>query len=269
MKIGTGKIFLAAVLVVALSLLVSPILKAAPFNPGDVFVSLHNGQIQWRSADGSLVTTISGSPGMAEGMAFDAAGNLYVTHFFRPDLTAGNSIDKFSTSGTLLGTFGSDYNCNPKSLVFSSAGHAFVGQADCGRAILQFDSSGTFINSFNAAVEGRGTDWLSLAPDQCTIFYTSQGTNIKRYNVCTPVGQLADFNAAALPEAAPPVGQGAHAVQILPDGGVLVADCSSIVRLQASGARAATPSYDADAGLPKCFLGLALTPDGTAFWTTN
>src|SRR5689334_12730688 len=151
MKIGLRRILFTVVFAISSGLFHStPVLHAASFNAGDVFVSLHTGQVQHRSADGTLIETLTGSPGMAEGLAFDAAGNLYVTHFFTPDLTGGNIIDKFSPAGALLGTFGSNYNCNPKSLAFATSGQVYIGQADCGRAILKLDAAGNFVSSFNA-----------------------------------------------------------------------------------------------------------------------
>src|SRR2546426_9234217 len=53
----------------------------ATFAPGDVFVSLETGSVQWRSPDGTLHAELVGQvPGAAEGIRFDATGNLYVTH---------------------------------------------------------------------------------------------------------------------------------------------------------------------------------------------
>lgn len=47
------------------------------FADGDVFVSLKSGLVQWRGADGTLKAVLVGtSDGHAEGMGFDASGNL-------------------------------------------------------------------------------------------------------------------------------------------------------------------------------------------------
>lgn len=236
--------------------------NGATFSPGDVFVSLDTGQVQWRRADGTLVAVLNGTnDGHAEGMGFDAAGNLYVTHWFGTNFS-GNTVDEFDTTGTLKGTFGSGYNCNPMSIVFDATGRAFVGQADCDADILQFSATGVLQSSFDAATETRGTVWVDIGSDLCTIFYTSQGTNVKRFDVCGN-SQLPDFNAAPLPEPS----NGAHALKLLPDGGVLVADFSSIVRLDASGHIVQT--YSADSESPQCWLGVALTADGASFWASN
>lgn len=230
------------------------------FASGDVFVSLKTGLVQWRHADGTLNRTlVSVSDGHAEGLGFDAAGNLYVAHWYSPTLLSGNTVAKFNTNGILLGTFGSGYNCNPHSIVFDGSGSAYVGQADCTHDVLKLDGLGVPQRAFNADVENRGTNWIDLAMDGCTLFYTSEGSSVKRYNVCAQM-QLPDFNALPLPG-----GEG-HALKILPDGGVLVANDDVIARLDAAGTL--TQTYDVS-GEPSLWWGLDLTGDGRTFWTSN
>ena len=231
------------------------------FAAGDVFVSMQDGTVQWFHPDGTFNRLLpTGVPGSkAEGMGFDASGNLYVTHW-----SAGNTVEKFNTTGSLQGAFGSGYNCNPNSIVFDAAGNAYVGQKDCEADILKFNAAGTPQAAFNAAPELRGTGWIDLAADGCTIFYTSEGVRVKRYNVCANA-QGPDFNPVPLPGTPTPFGMGAQAVRIRPNGEVLVADDSVIVRLDAFGTQMLT--YDV-AGEPDGWLGLDLAGDGT-FWTTN
>lgn len=229
------------------------------FAPGDLFMSLTTGQVQWRHPDGTLNRLLIGTiPGTAEGMGFDAGGNLYVTHWCADaTCTTGNTVEKFSTTGLSLGSVGSGYNCNPHAIVFDAVGNAHVGQADCTGAILKFELGRT-PTAFAAAPENRGSFWIDLAADGCTIFYTSEGSHVKRFNVCTNT-QLLDFNAAPLPS-----GQ-AQALRVLPNGGVLVANMTGIVRLDASGSVAQT--YDVP-GEPHLWAGLDLVGDGT-FWASN
>lgn len=230
------------------------------FAPGDVFVALRTGEVQWRHPDGTLNAILVGTvPGKVEGMGFDAGGNLYVSHYcLDPTCLTGNSVEAFDPSGMSHGPFGSGYNCNPYSIVFDAAGRAYVGQADCTGDILLFDANGTLQRSFDAAWDRRGAPWVDLAPDGCTLFYTSQGTNVKRYNVCADA-QLPDFNLAPLP------GGQADALRILPDGGVLVANTTVIVRLDATGAL--VQLYDVP-GEFELWYGLDLVGDGT-FWASN
>ncbi len=240
---------------------VSGTAPAAAFAPGDVFVSLRTGQVQWWHPDGTLNgTLINAIPGKAEGMGFDAAGNLYVTHYCA-DVSlclAGNMVERFSPNGVSAGSFGGGYNCNPYAIAVDAAGRVYVGQADCTGDILQFDGSGNPLASFDVAPDNRGSARIDLAADGCTMFYTSQGANVKRYDICTRQ-QLPDFNRAPLP------GGLTYGLRILPDGGVLVSITSAIARLDASGDL--VRSYDAP-GEPDEWTGLDLVGDGT-FWATN
>ena len=234
------------------------------FTVGDVFVSLSDGRVEWHHPDGTLNRILpTAVGGHGEGMAFDAPMNLYVTH-----LSPGDTVETWDTQGNNTGTFGGvfgiRYDCNPRDIVFDDAGNAYVGQMDCERDILKFNSSGTLLASYNAATEVRGTDWIDLAPNQCTMFYTSQSVNVKRFNVCTNT-QLANFNTAPLPFDLL-AGSAANGIKILPDGGVIVANVTEIVRLDAAGNQVRT--YDA-AGAPSGWLGLDLDVDGTSFWAGN
>lgn len=254
-----------AYLLVAVSLFVSSqraeATHSATFAAGDVFVTLKTGtavgQVQWRHPDGSshgILTSMV--PGHPEGMAFDAAGNLYVAHWCA-DFTCltGNTVERFTISAAPAGTFGTGYNCNPTSVVFDAAGNAYVGQADCTGDILKLDALGAYVGAYNAEPDNRGSMWIDLASDGCTILYTSEGYNVKRYNVC---GNAQLTNFAALPD----TGQ---ALRILPDGRVLVAARSVIVLLDASGTIVGT--YDV-AGEPDLWFGLDIVGDGT-FWAGN
>lgn len=237
--------------------------EAIPFGPGDVFVSLSTGEVQWRHSDGTLNQILLGVvPGMAKGMGFDAAGNLYVTHWCVNAVASstcelGNTVEKFDINGVSQGAVGSGYNCNPSSIVFDTVGNAYVGQADCTGNILKFEV-GKAPTAFAVAPENRGSTWIDLASDGCTVFYTSWGPNVKRFNVCTNE-QLPDFNTAPLPDGE------TLALRILPDGGVLVANLSVIARLDATGAL--TQTYDVS-GEPDLWFGLDLVGDGT-FWASN
>lgn len=229
--------------------------QAASFTEGDVFVGVGNGQVQWRLPDGTLQETLTtnAETGFTTGMAFDSTGRLYVTNF------DANEVSLFDTDGTLLGSFGSGYDSNPESIVFGSSGHAFVGQAFGTADVLEFDSSGGSVATYDPAIEVVGTDWIELAADQCTLYYTSEGTSIKRFDVCE-AAQLGDF-ATDLP------GSNAFALRILPAGaGVLVADREQILLLDGiSGS--VLQAYD-DEGQDNWFA-LNLDPDGTSFWSAD
>ncbi len=231
------------------------------FAPGDVLVSLRTGEVQWWTGGGALVGVLVNTiPGKAEGMGFDAAGDLYVSHYCADASAclAGNTVERFSPQGISLGAFGSGYSCNPYSFAFDRVGDVYVGQADCTGDIRLLDGSGAQRTVFDVAPDNRGSARIDLAGDGCTMFYTSQGPNVKRFDVCSN-RQLPDFNAA-------PIASGyTGSLRILPDGGVLVATANDITRLDSGGRLVLT--YDLP-DEPDLFIGLDLVGDGT-FWASN
>lgn len=221
-----------------------------PPPPGDVFVSVSDGKVMEFKPDGTPVRTLdTGLGGFTTGLDF-SGGKLYVTGF------SGNTVTAFAADGTNLGTFGSGYDSAPESIAFDGAGNAYVGQADGTHQLLKFDSAGNPAGSFSPAVEDRGTDWIELGPDDCTIYYTSEGTSVKRFDACANA-QLPDL-ATGLP------GPG-FALKLLPTGGVLVADSGLVVRLDASGNVVQTYDTQAD----DSWFALALDPNGTSFWAAD
>jgi hypothetical protein len=229
------------------------------FEPGDIFISLESGPVQWWRPDGTtrgeLPSTV---PGLGEGMAFDAGSNLYVARWRDATGAGGNTVEQFTVFGQSLGAVGNGYDCDPHTIDFDSTGVAYVGQAGCQQSVLRFAPGEIDPIELFPAGEYGGIFWLDLAPDDCTLFYTSVGPNIKRFDVCAGV-QLPDFNTAALP------GAFTHDLRVLPDGGVLVSNDAVIARLDASGVLVQT--YE---GPPENTLwtGLDLAGDGT-FWVAN
>jgi sugar lactone lactonase YvrE len=240
------------------------------FQTGDVFISTGcfgecDAQVLWYRANGTFVRSLDTGQSNTDavGMAFDVSGNLYVTIF------QGRNVVKFDHTGTLVGTFGSgefSYSYGVESIRFDLAGNAYVGQAGvegvCSNTcpVLKFDPLGNILAAYFAAPEGRGTDWIDIAADQKTLFYTSEGTHVKRFDTSTNT-QLADF-ASGLP------GTYAYAIRILPDGGVLVADSDRVVRLDSSGnvIRTYLALTLEEVATPQLFA-LSLDPDGKSFWT--
>lgn len=229
------------------------------FKPGDLFISNGPGQVQWRLPDGSLNSVIQAqASGDMTGMAFDAGGNLYVTNF--GDI-GGGSVIKVNSSGQVSSTFQKTEFRAPESAVTDGFGRLYVGQAGSGagnfgpNSIHKLDLAGNEITEFAVAEDLRGADWIDLASDKCTIRYTSEGSRVKRFNVCTGT-QLSDF-ASGL--------HGAYALRITPDGGAIVADTDRIVRLNAAGQVAQV--YDAPG--EDLWFALDLGIDGTSFWAGN
>jgi uncharacterized protein (TIGR03437 family) len=239
----------------------NPATAGTGFQSDDVLISMADGSVQWRRRDWTLVRTLtSGTDGQAKGMAFDSSGSLLVTHWIGSGST-GNNIVKFDRNGNFLGTFGSGFACNPSSLAFDAVGNVFVGQADCGGQILKFDPAGNRLATYSVSVENRGSYYIALDPNQCTMYYTSEGANVKRFDVCSST-QLSNFNNAPLPD---PTG-GAQGISLLPGGGMLVANLTVIARLNSAGNLVAT--YRTAESNP-CWLSTTLDPDGTSFWASN
>jgi outer membrane protein assembly factor BamB len=233
---------------------------------GDLLLSMANGDVRvHQSADGAYVRSLaSETTGKGLAMGFDAYMHLYVPHWYADDRLLGNRVERFDADGNLQGTFGgvfngSEYDCNPSSIDFDFFGNAYVGQADCSGDVIKLDAFGNVIRRFRVAAETRGSIYLDLAADNCTLYYTSMGARVKRFNLCLN-RQLPDF--ATVPQAED---GGAQTVKILANGGVLVANNSVVVRFDARGRQKVV--YDA-AG-ENCFNGLALDPDGRTFWTSS
>jgi len=229
-----------------------------PYAFGDVFVGVGSGLVRHFDGAGNLLETLDTTTGCSEdlGMAFTAAGHLIGTHSFG-SCSPGRVVE-FDAMGGLIGPFGSGYSSSTESVVIDGAGNVYIGQPDGTADVLKFDAAGNPLGSFDVPTENRGSDWIDLAADQCTLFYTSEGTRILRYDVCTST-PLADF-ASGLHGAA-------FALRILPDGGVVVADTIDVHRLDASGTIVGT--WTPPASETSFFFALNLDPDAVHFWTAS
>lgn len=244
-------------LVAAAVLLLTPAAKALhiSFERGDIFISLETGPVQWRLPDGTLRQTLVPTVGgYGEGMAFDPSGNLYVTRWRADSMGfSGNTVEKYDVLGRSEGAVGNSYNCDPHTIVFQPNGVAYVGHAGCRRSIFKFTPGTLAPTEYLVAEDNQGVFWMDLASDGCTMFYTSYGPNVKRFDVCTNT-QLPDFNTAPLP------GGVGHDLRVLPDGGVLVSTGEVVSRLDSSGVVTRTYQGPAEATL---FAGLDLGFDNT------
>ena len=103
----------AMLMVVAVVLLLVPVRAFPGFAPGDIFVSIETGQVQWWTPDGSLQAVLPPTvAGWGEGMALALSGNLYVAHW-RADGSGvtGNTVEKYSVQfGQSMGAVGNGYN---------------------------------------------------------------------------------------------------------------------------------------------------------------
>ena len=163
------------------------------FSAGDIFAAVGEGKVKRFRPDGTLIETLD--TGVASqntaGMAFDAANNFYVTLF------QAGQVHRFDLNGNHLGAFGPGGYNNPESIAIDLNQNVYVGQAGASgggnQPILKFDSQGNLVESLAVEVGPRGTDWIDLAADQRTIYYTSEGKIIRRYDLVGKT-QLARFN---------------------------------------------------------------------------
>jgi sugar lactone lactonase YvrE len=239
----------------ALLLFVLAASAEAQFNTGDVLAGVGNGKIKRFSPTGTLLQTLDSGTTSSEttGMCFDASTNLFGT------LWTISQVAKFNSSGTLLtNTFGSFASKNPESCVVAANGNLFFGQASSNQ-IAEFNPAGTSVGTFTVAIGPRGTDFIDLAADQCTMHYTSEGSAIKLFNVCTNT-QLADFVTGLS-------GGACYAHRIRPNGEELVACTTNVFRVSSGGTILQT--YPASSMTPPSgfLFALNLDPDGTTFWT--
>jgi DNA-binding beta-propeller fold protein YncE len=240
----------------------APAALASGFSPGNILVSLADGRIEVRGSDGTLQSIISGPfTGQAKGIAIDSNSNLLVAYEWTDDHSNGNTVGIYNPDGTFAGTFGSGYNCEPLGVLADRLGNIYVSERQCLGRILQFDPSGNLLQTFYVNTDYAGTWWMDLAPDGCTMHYTSDGQNVLRYNICTGV-QLSNLNSAPLSNNSY---AGALGVRILPDASVLVADHYNVQRLDSNGNVVGVYYGYPGNGL----AAIALDPDGQTFWATD
>jgi hypothetical protein len=265
LKIRTeGGSYKAALFGVALLFLLPVASARSPsgFSPGNILVSLANGTVEVRSFDGTPQSIISGPfTGEAKGIAIDSNGNLLVAYNWPDDHANGNTIGIYTPDGIFAGTFGSGYNCQPLGILVDAAGNVYVSERQCLGRILRFDPSGNLLQTFYVNADYVGAWWIDLAPDGCTMYYTSNGQHIQRYDICSNT-QLSNLNDAPLSDR--PYA-GALGVRILPDGSVLAANHHDVQRLDSNGNVVGTYYGFSDNGL----AAIALDPDGQTFWATD
>jgi hypothetical protein len=231
-----------------------------PYVVGDVFAADSNGIIKHFSPTGLLLDTLNTTSGSAEetGMCFGESGNLRSTNF------TANNMTLFDNAGNVLThPWGSGFSAGPESCVLNAAGDIYVGQANGGQDVLKFAPSGASLASYNVAVGPRGSDWIDLAADQCTLYYTSEGPTIRRFDVCTNT-QLTNFATNFTSTGSSTV---CYAMRIRPNGEVMVACTNRLYRLDALGTVIQT--YPLPAGETSFVFAMNLDPDNETFWTAG
>jgi PEP-CTERM motif len=223
---------------------------ASPYTVGDVFASVGGGLVREYTPTGTLVQTLDTGTGSAytTGGVFDGSGNFYVTSF---DAGVVSTFASGSTSGSFFASVGGDQESITRNMTSSAF---FVGQADGAGDLTELDAAGALVNTFHTTTGPRGTDWVDLAADQTTIYYTSEGGTVYRYSTVGAGSQLTNFTTN---------GGTMYAFRILADGGVLASNTSNVLRFDNTGAVVQTYA------IPNASLlfALNLDPDGVTAWT--
>jgi hypothetical protein len=242
--------------------LISPAKKAGAdttvYQSGQVFASVGFSQVNiYDPGSGDLVNTLTDdtSETYTAGSAFDSSGNFYVTDDLQGD------VSEFSPSGQPMGQFATGLQ-NPLSLVFDNQGNLYVGQQTT-PYIAEYSATGQRLPDIGPVqTELYGDDWIDLASDECTFYYTTEGTDILRYNKCSNT-QESNFNQV------PFSGPAAFEVRILQNGEVLVADSTAVLLLDQNGNVIQTYSCSSLPGCQGQLFAVAVDPSGTSFWTAD
>jgi streptogramin lyase len=260
-------------------LIVGVAAQATEWQRGDVFVAVGNGQIQvYRLTNNgefssyTLIETLTdgsgtvsgengtGGTGFTTGCTFDSTGHLYTTNFSNGNVYKFPTADPHTVLQTIPGSAGA---LSPESIVFDGLGNFFVGHADGTHVVDKFSPTGVFQQSFTVATEDRGSDWIELSPDGTTLYYTSEGTSVKTFNLSTNT-QGPDFYTEG-------EGNGTFfTVRVLPPsfgnfaGDVLVANTGNILRLHAGDGVNVAQTYTIDGA--QFLFALALDTNGSSFW---
>ena len=241
----------------------SPTQAATTWNIGDVFAGVAGGQYRVFDNAGNPIETITdGLGGFTTGCAFKPdLTELYTTNFSNTKVVVYDMNDPHGpvrTIDTAITSPGGD----SESIVFVSDGRYFVGHPDGNDLIHEYSPADILLNTYAAAVDNRGTDWIDAANDGTTLYYTSEG---RRVQVFDTVGNA---QAANHPFATLPGFGNAFALRLLPpgdplaSGGLVVADNVNVKQLDGTGAVIST--YDVT-GVNGWFS-LNLDPDGIHFW---
>lgn len=195
---------------------------------------------------------------VATGFCRAPNGNVLSTRF---SVNQGPVL--MSAAGAVLdpdlgGLIGDDESC-----AFDKLGNVWVGEAvptAADVALLRYIAAdGRILDTVQVPVGERGIDWIELDADQCTVFYTSEDSDVRRFDVCS--GQAMPHFASGLEEPC-------YALRQLPNRDLMVTCTNRIYRYDQNGAllREYTRESlgESDAG---GLYAIQLDPDGLTFWT--
>jgi hypothetical protein len=218
-----------------------------------------------------LYVCLFGSSPLVE--IFDLAtlnvGEFEIDYIDAPLGTAARNLAAavFDASGTIyFGFYGNNYSVAGGTP--SSAASSAIRFLDATHADGQSGAPWPAADSWEVDLESEGTNFVDLAVDQETLFYTSAGTQILRVNVAT--GAQLGVYATVAPAAGPR--PGLRGLRILPPGdgsnGVIVAAGSVCYWIGADGSTLQTYTpFPASSGLD--LDKVEITNDGETFWVSD
>ena len=199
---GAGSAPGHAVLILAcVGTLISPAKKAGAdttvFTSGQVFASVGFSKVNvYDPSSGNLINTLTDDTNepYTTGSAFDANGNFYVTDDLNGD------ISEFSPDGTPLGQFatGLDNPLSSSSTTRETSTSASNRRRTSRSSRPPANGSPT---SDRSRPSSSATTGSTSPPTSAPSYYTTEGTDILRYNKCTNT-QDPNFNQAPLPDKA-------------------------------------------------------------------
>jgi hypothetical protein len=199
--------------------------QTGSYRPGQIFVGVGGGIIRVFDANGTQIGDLDTQTSSGENadMCF-ADGAMYSMNF------TDQSISKFDGAGNLIESRWATIPGALESCVLDSAGDLYVGEdSDTGGNLVKLDSTGAVVQTYTPDRDGSGVDQIDLAADQCTMYYTSESGNVKRFDVCHNQ-QLPNFNDSSVS-----LGDTCYGLRIRPNGEVLVACDLVVLRLASDG----------------------------------
>jgi hypothetical protein len=240
---------------------------------GNFYVTLFNNDVasgpisrfqrDFDALSGHLPVQIGTYGNSPESVVFDAAGNMYVGHKNKGTpavpcvppppgvFPRGDVITKIAPNGACLAAFD-------------------VVREGARRPTVPPPRPDDLSNPDGDVADPQGADWIDLASDQRTLYYTSLGRRIMRFDTVANA-QLPDFASLSSHDAAQAQeGQGQlFAFRLLADGSVLAADNVNVKHIAPGGAVVQTYDLGPAQGFQEHdnWFSLNLDPDGLSFWS--
>src|SRR5262245_26213504 len=171
---------------VAISLLHAQQNGSPPWTVGDVFVAIGDGKYEIRDKANNYqvkqtIQVLASPKKDVGGCWFDSTFNVYLsdvenTKVVKYNLANSHSALPFADPTTLVGAGGSN------SIVMAVNGDVYVGhKGGAPNKLVRYRSDGTLPVGYSPSAENGGVDWMDLATDQKTLFYTSRGREIRAF----------------------------------------------------------------------------------------